>query len=140
MRRRSECWFVTRTNSVRSSSTFGSRLSTPITASTSSRASSVCARRPPQYVERPVMRIRFEVIATRSPSSEPHRLALADHLPDVLLDPRAHFLGNRLDEGLVAVRVGIVEVDGLEEADLELGGQVAEHAEQPQVRERGRDR
>src|SRR4051812_8386380 len=31
-------------------------------------------------------------------------------------------------------------MDGLEEADLELGGEVAEHAEQPEVREGRRDR
>jgi hypothetical protein len=48
IRRSRPCWFVTRTNSVRSSSTFGSRLSTPMIASMSVCASSACASRPPQ--------------------------------------------------------------------------------------------
>jgi hypothetical protein len=48
MRLISECWSSTRTNSVRWSSTFGGRLSTPMIASTSGSASSDCARRPPQ--------------------------------------------------------------------------------------------
>ncbi len=50
------CWFETFTNSVRSSSTLGSSESTPMIVSTSSNASSACASRPPQYVERPVRR------------------------------------------------------------------------------------
>ena len=47
-RRSSACWVPTFTYSVRSSSTWGSSLSTPITASTSSNASSAWASRPPQ--------------------------------------------------------------------------------------------
>jgi hypothetical protein len=47
-RRSSACWAPTLTYSVRSSSTWGSLLSTPMTASTSSKASSAWARRPPQ--------------------------------------------------------------------------------------------
>ena len=46
--RRRACWAPTFTYSVRSSSTWGSSLSTPITASTESNASSAWARRPPQ--------------------------------------------------------------------------------------------
>ena len=48
IRARSECWFVTLTNSVRSSSRVGSRESTPIIASTSSKDLSAWASRPPQ--------------------------------------------------------------------------------------------
>ena len=44
----SECWLETLTNSVRSSARVGSRESTPMIASTCSKASSACARRPPQ--------------------------------------------------------------------------------------------
>ena len=44
----SECWLETLTNSVRSSSWRGSRLSTPMIASTCSKPSSAWARRPPQ--------------------------------------------------------------------------------------------
>ena len=44
----SECRLETFTNSVRSSSTRGSRLSTPMIASTCSNPSSAWARRPPQ--------------------------------------------------------------------------------------------
>ena len=47
-RRSRACWVPTFTYSVRSSSTCGSSLSTPITASTSSNASSAWASRPPQ--------------------------------------------------------------------------------------------
>ena len=47
-RRSSACWAPTFTYSVRSSSTVGSSLSTPITASTSGNASSAWASRPPQ--------------------------------------------------------------------------------------------
>ena len=48
MRWISECWFETLTYSVRSSSTCGSRLSTPMIASIWSKPSSAWARRPPQ--------------------------------------------------------------------------------------------
>ena len=44
----SECWFETFTNSVRSSSSVGSRESTPMIASICSKPSSACASRPPQ--------------------------------------------------------------------------------------------
>ena len=44
----SECWLETFTNSVRSSSSVGSRESTPMIASICSKPSSACARRPPQ--------------------------------------------------------------------------------------------
>ena len=47
-RRSSACCAPTFTYSVRSSSTCGSWLSTPITASTSGNASSACASLPPQ--------------------------------------------------------------------------------------------
>ncbi len=47
-RRSRACCAPTLTYSVRSSSTVGSSLSTPITASTSSKASSARASRPPQ--------------------------------------------------------------------------------------------
>jgi hypothetical protein len=48
IRRSSPCWWPTRTNSVRSSSTVGSLTSTPTIVSTSGRASSAWASRPPQ--------------------------------------------------------------------------------------------
>jgi hypothetical protein len=48
MRRISECWLWTWTNSVRSSSTLGGVLSTPMIASTAGSCSSACASRPPQ--------------------------------------------------------------------------------------------
>ena len=44
----SECWLETLTNSVRSSSSVGSRESTPMIASICSKPSSAWARRPPQ--------------------------------------------------------------------------------------------
>ena len=47
-RRRSACWAPTFTYSVRSSSTVGSSLSTPMIASISSKPSSALASRPPQ--------------------------------------------------------------------------------------------
>ncbi len=47
-RRSRACCAPTFTYSVRSSSTEGSSLSTPMTASTSGNASSACASRPPQ--------------------------------------------------------------------------------------------
>jgi len=47
-RRSSACWAPTFTYSVRSSSTWGSSLSTPTTASTSGKASRAWASRPPQ--------------------------------------------------------------------------------------------
>ena len=47
-RRSSACWLPTFTYSVRSSSTFGSSLSTPITASISGNDSSAWASLPPQ--------------------------------------------------------------------------------------------
>ena len=48
MRRMSACWVPTRTNSVRSSSRVGSRVSTPTIASTSGSFSSAWASLPPQ--------------------------------------------------------------------------------------------
>ena len=48
MRRISACWLPTRTNSVRSSSTVGSRVSTPMIASIAGSCSSASASRPPQ--------------------------------------------------------------------------------------------
>src|SRR3954462_11833786 len=89
------------------------------------------------------MRTRRVVIwlsLSPSPSPEPHRLTLADHLPDVLLDAAPNLVRDRLHERLVGVHPLLVEVDGLEEAQLELRGQVAEHAEQPEGGERRRDR
>ena len=61
----------------------------------------------------------------------------------VLLDQRPDLLRERLDQRLVLGRLGPTELDGvdrLEEPDLELGRQVAEHPERPQPREGGRDR
>src|SRR5687768_4489229 len=84
----------------------------------------------------PVMRIRFESTAL----PEPDRLALCEHVPEVLLDARADLVGDRLDERLVLVHPLLVEVERLEEAQLELRGQVAGHAEQAEVWERRRDR
>ena len=48
IRSSSECWLVTLTNSVRSSSRVGASASTPMIASICSKLSSACARRPPQ--------------------------------------------------------------------------------------------
>src|SRR5215210_9226402 len=84
----------------------------------------------------PVMRMRFESIAL----AEPDRLPLGDHVPEVLLDACTDLMGHGLDERLVLVHPLLVEVDGLEEAELELGGQVAGHAEQAEMRERRGDR
>src|SRR5215211_3844102 len=135
-RRSRACWAPTFTYSVRSSSTVGSSLSTPIRASTSGNASSALARRPPQYVEMPVTRIRFE----STPLPEPDRLALGEHVPETLLDAGADLVRHRLHERLVLVHPLLVEVDWLEEAQLELRRQEAGHAEQAEVRERRRDR
>src|SRR5687767_13773477 len=98
-RRSSACWAPTFTYSVRSSSTLGSSLSTPITVSTSGKRSSACASRPPQYVERPVIRMRFE----STPLPEPDRLALGEHVPEPLLDAGADLVRHRLHERLVLV-------------------------------------
>src|SRR4051812_9216386 len=135
-RRSSACCAPTFTYSVRSSSTVGSSLSTPTTASTSGKRSRAWARRPPQYVERPVIRMRFE----STPLPEPDRLALGDHVPEVLLDAGPDLVGDGLDERLVFVHALLFELDGLEEAQLELRREIAGHAQQAEVRERGRDR
>src|SRR5215217_6561984 len=87
----------------------------------------------------PVISTRRESIALAF-LSEPDGLTLAKHVPQVLLDPRADVLRDGLDERLVGVQALLVEADGLEEADLELRGQVAEHPEQAEVRERRRER
>ena len=67
---------------------------------------------------------------------------VGDHLVQLLLDPAADLLGHGLHEALVLVRVlaPLVGRDRLQEADLELRGQVAEAAEQAEQRERRRDR
>src|SRR3954464_1080359 len=103
MRRISEWVSATWTNSVRSSSNFGGVRSIPMIASTSGSRSRNWARRPPQYVERPVTRMRL--------LSKPDRLARADHLDEVLLDHRADLVGDRLDEALVLPRA-LVELVG----------------------------
>src|SRR3954471_905397 len=87
----------------------------------------------------PVISTRRESMAASS-LPEPDGLALADHVPEVLLDPAADVLGDGLDERLVGVEALFVEADGLEESDLELGRQVADNAEQASVRERRRER
>jgi hypothetical protein len=79
--------------------------------------------------------MRFESM----PLAEPDRLALGQHVPEVLLDPGAHLVGHRLHERLVLVHALLVELDRLQEAQLELGRQVAQHAEQAEVREGRRD-
>src|SRR4051812_26376798 len=132
MRRISECASETWTNSVRSSSTFGGVRSMPMIASTSGSRSSAWASRPPQKVDRPVMRIRR--------LSKPDGAALAEHVEQVLLDARPDLVRHGLDQALVLPRlvaVGgqLVDRHGRQEADLELGRQVAAHPEQPKVRE-----
>src|ERR671925_172663 len=72
--------------------------------------------------------------------TKPDRAALGEHVPEALLDLRADVVGHGLHERLVLVHPLLVERDRIEEADLELGGQVAEHPEDPEVREGGRDR
>src|SRR5215216_4462272 len=137
-RRSSACCAPTFTYSVRSSSTCGSSAATPMMASTSGNASRAWARRPPQYVERPVTRMRLECMAGCLP--EPDRPAPREHVPEALLNPRADVVGHGLHQRLVLVHPLLVERDRIEEADLELGGQVAEHPEDSEVREGGRDR
>src|SRR4051794_40354645 len=134
MRRISECVSATCTNSVRSSSNFGGVRSIPMIASISGSFSRNCASRPPQYVDRPVMRMRL--------LSKPDALALAHHLDEVLLDDGADLVRDRLHEALVlpGALVELVGADRRQEADLELRGQIARHAEQAAVRERRRQR
>src|SRR3954471_4485449 len=134
IRRISECASETWTNSVRLSSTFGGLRSIPTIASISGSCSRACASRPPQYVDSPVRRTRL--------LAKPDGAPLGQHVDQVLLDARAHLVGDGLDEALVVPRrvAEVVRRDGLEEADLELGGQVAGHAQQAAVRERRRQR
>src|SRR3954470_23960173 len=138
MRRMSEWASETCTNSVRSSSTLGGRRSIPMIASTLGSRSRACASRPPQYVDRPVTRMRLEWLL----SAKPDRPPLGEHLEQLLLDARADLVGDGLHEPLVLPgRVAeVVGAQGLQEADLELGGQVAGHAEQAAVREGRRQR
>ena len=132
-RRSSACWAPTFTYSVRSSSTvrllvvdadhgldLGERLE---------RLGEPAA---------PVGREAGDQDAPASPSAQPNQTDLrsASMSQQVLLDPRADLVGDRLHERLVLVHPLLLEVDGLEEAELELGRQVAEHPEQPEVRER----
>src|SRR3954470_23338640 len=138
MRRMSECASETSTNSVRSSSTLGGRRSMPMIASTLGSRSNACASRPPQYVDRPVTRMRLEWLL----SAKPDRPPLGEHLEQLLLDARADLVGDGLHEALVLPR-RVAEVVGAqrrEEADLKLRGQVARHAEQAAMREGGRQR
>ena len=68
---------------------------------------------------------------------------LRDHLVQVLLDPGADLLRDGLHQRLVVDGVGAAEldrVDRLEEADLELRRQVAEHPQRPEPGEGRRDR
>src|SRR3954453_8273032 len=136
MRRISGCASETWTNSVRSSSTFGGVRSMPTIPSTSGSCSRPCASRPPQWVDSPVRRMR------RLRSAKPDGPPLGEHVEQVLLDARAHLVGDGLHEPLVVPGrlAEVVGTDGVEEADLELRGQVAGHAEQPAVREGGRQR
>src|SRR3954454_4377312 len=138
MRRMSECASETCTNSVRSSSTLGGRRSMPMIASTLGSRSRACASRPPQYVDRPVTRMRLEWLFSANPDRPP----LGEHLEQLLLDPRADLVGDGLDESLVLPwRVAeVVGAQRLEEADLELRRQVARHPEGSAVRERRRQR
>src|SRR3954451_16926781 len=142
MRRISECESATRTYSVRSSSTLGGLRSIPTIASISGTRSSACARRPPQYVDRPVTRTRRVVTSAGPPLAEPDRLARGEHVDERLLDARAHLVDDGLHQPLVLPRLlaHVVGMDGLQEADLELRRQVARHAEQAEVRERRRQR
>src|SRR3954452_9577770 len=142
MRRISEWESATWTNSVRSSSTFGGRRSTPMTVSTSGLRSSAWATRPPQWVESPVTRTRLEVFEPWVTSAEPHALSVAEHVEELVLDRRADVVGDGLHQALVLPRLlaHLVGAHRRQEADLELGRQVAEHPEQPAVRERRGDR
>src|SRR4051794_39291685 len=136
MRRISEWASETSTYSVRSSSTFGGRRSMPTIASTALSRSNAWARRPPHSVDSPVMRMRR---LSKWSLPEPDGAPLAQHVEQVLLDARAHLVGDGLDEPLVLPRlVAGAEVGGRhgrQEADLELRRQVAGHAEQAEVRE-----
>ena len=66
-----------------------------------------------------------------------------EHVVEVLLDLGADLLGEGLHERLVLDRLRPTELDGvdrLQEADLELGRQVAEHPQRAEPRERRGDR
>src|SRR5664279_58326 len=77
---RIEYFWSERTNSVRSSGTFGSLVPSPRIISTSGLASRAWAIRPPQKVSRPVM-------STRRPigSAEPDAASLAQHVVEGVL-------------------------------------------------------
>src|SRR5436305_8250089 len=115
MRRLSVCASETCTNSVRSSSTLGGPRSMPMIASTLGSRSSDCARRPPQYVDRPVTRMRLEWLF----SAKPDRPPLGEHVEQLFLDARADLVGDGLHEALVVPRhlAEVVGAQRLEEAD-----------------------
>ena len=138
MRRMSECESVTRTYSVRCSSTFGGRRSTPMIASTAGSRSSACASRPPQYVDSPVSRIRLELIRTRRCAAR--RACRASSAWMVARISCATVCTRRLVLPRLVAEGGIVGRHRGQEAQLELGRQVAEHPEQAEVREGRRDR
>src|SRR3712207_8245190 len=77
--------------------------------------------------------------------SKPDGPAAAQHVEQVLLDARADLVRDGLHQALVVPRpvAGEAEIVGahrVEEADGELGGEVAGHAEQTAVGERRRQR
>ena len=132
IRRSSACWVPTRTYSVRSSSSVGSSGETPMITSTAGSRSSAWASLPPQKLDTPVTRTLIRTT----------RVALGEHVVELVLDAGADVVGDALDQAAVVVRARapLVGRDRLEEADLELGRQVAEEAEQPEVREGRGDR
>src|SRR5439155_6327293 len=69
--------------------------------------------------------------------AKPDRAPLGEHVDEVLLDARAHLVGDGLDEALVLPRrvAQVVGADRVQEADEELRRQEAEHPEQAAVRE-----
>ena len=136
-RRMSECESVTRTYSVRCSSTFGGRRSTPMIASTAGSRSSACASRPPQYVDSPVSRIRLELIRTRRCAAG---RACRAARPGWWRGSRGRRSARAPCPPTAHRRRRVVRRHRGQEADLELGGQVAQHPEQAEVREGRRDR
>src|SRR4051812_39860715 len=99
--------------------------------STSGSLSSASATRPPQNVPRPVMSTRRPISAVPS-SAEPDAAALPQHVVELPLDALADRLGLVHDPApRVArlVRFDVVEGDGVEHAQLELGREVGGQTE-----------
>src|SRR5215218_6645808 len=110
IRRSSACWVPTRTYSVRSSSQVGSSGETPMIVSIAGSRSSAWASLPPQKLDRPVTRTRRAMVSGSSGGDSPEgplvpdRLALGEHVVELLLDAAADVVGDALHEP--AVRPG----------------------------------